>query len=165
MKKSRQANVPGDDEVVERVDEQRNEQHAEEENDFDLERMAEKVAPASTSRSAAMLNKFIDYLLVDIGDIHVVITPVMRNPNVPGPYFIVSTAGPDKAWRCDQVLGDERDRVMFIATLAERGPRVVHVTEDELRAIKLCEILWPGDDVTNVRGEIELERSAGITRH
>jgi hypothetical protein len=98
------------------------------------------------------LEEMVEHLLHDAGDIHVVVTPVVWHPTDG------STAGPDKAWRADRIMGGEEDRNILLMALASRRPLVIHDMDDELQAAKFCEVLWPGERITNVRKGIEIER-------
>jgi hypothetical protein len=42
-------------------------------------------------------------------------------------------------------------------TLAAHPPRIIHDTEDELTAARLCETLWPGEHITALRKAVEAE--------
>ena len=39
-------------------------------------------------------------------------------------------------------------------------PILIHDTDDELYMAKFCEMLWPGDRITQVRKAVEAERAA-----
>jgi hypothetical protein len=105
-----------------------------------------------------------DVILSGAGDHHVVVGPVCW-AYVPGStteqftYFIVSTCYPDRTCRHAHCNGDESDRAAILEELARRKGLVVHDVNDELRLVKLCEVLWPGEEITQLRETVEADRA------
>ena len=87
-------------------------------------------------------------------------------------YFTISGCTAKKCWWTEMVAfpPDWQDinlmkvmRADFAINLVAEGTRlsralILHDCDDELYAIRLCELLWPGDRVRKVRQEIERER-------
>jgi hypothetical protein len=111
-----------------------------------------------------------DYVLRDVVERVVVVGPLVWQPS-DGRfsklwYFIVSTCGPG-GFRADQVDLDgvaddaaEREQVRsrFMQALVRSGSCVIHDVGDELDAARLCEQLWPGPKIAQLRKVIEAER-------
>jgi hypothetical protein len=111
------------------------------------------------------IKNFVDHVLEGSNDIHVVVGPLVWRPTDGTSsrywYFHVSTSEADGGWRCDAVQLPDRDEAFRIAVIAElmrRPPLIVHLMEDELDAACLCEAIWPGKRITDVREGIERER-------
>lgn len=101
-----------------------------------------------------------------VGD-HVVLGPIVWQPSDGKTgkrwYFTVAVCGPDGC--CLDTIdagGDEQLTVQMRMALKSafyaHRPIVVHDTHDELYMTKLCETLWPGDRITQIRENVERER-------
>jgi hypothetical protein len=113
------------------------------------------------------IKQIVDHCLDGAVDLHVVIGPPTWQPadNAEGRrwYLTIATSGPD-GFRADQVICDdlettERARLAIFAELIARRPRVAHDVDDELAMARLCEVLWPGERITQLRQNVERERS------
>ena len=106
---------------------------------------------------------FIKHVMGDIDDIHIVVGPVRRQPSNYGKnwYVIVATAGPDKQFRCDQLItvkaNADRMRTLILAALVQRQPIIIHDMDCEVKMARLCEALWPGERVSELRATVEAE--------
>ncbi len=123
---------------------------------------------AASKDTAFTMEKAVDYILRDTNDINVVVGPTCWRPSDGMAarvwYFVVSTSECGRGWRCDQlVIPPSSDKVAFRAEflleLVRRKPLVIHDTDDELYAARLCETLWPGERITRIRKTIEAERA------
>jgi len=112
-----------------------------------------------------------DHILKGADDINVVVGPVCWRPSDGTSskmwYFVVATSETRRGFRCDQlVIGEGADphegRAAFMLALANRGPLVVHDTDDELYMAKLCEALWPGERISNLCKTVEAERRMAL---
>jgi hypothetical protein len=135
----------------------------------------------STGQEIAMVKKLVHteiadaaaHVLRDVVERVVVVGPLVWQPGdgrfSKAWYFIVSTCGPN-GFRADQVDLDgvndaaEREQVRgrFMLALERSGSCVIHDIGDELDAARLCEQLWPGPKVTELRKVIEAERRQEI---
>lgn len=115
------------------------------------------------------VDRFVGYILDKMGDPHVVIGPWCWKPSDGADsklwYFMVSTCDKKGEWRTDQVCSHDReDRALFTLALLyvsreRQKPLIMHDFDDELRAIKWCEMLWPGKRISRVRQAVEAERA------
>jgi hypothetical protein len=113
------------------------------------------------------IQQIVDHCLLGTNDINVVVGPLAWRP-ADGTvakywYFIVCTSEAKRGFRCDQVIVPEPDqdyRAAFILELARRKPKVVHDVDSELAMAKLCETLWPGERITNLRKRVEREQKS-----
>jgi hypothetical protein len=109
----------------------------------------------------------VDHVLRGSNSSHVVISPLLWQPSdgtaSKAWYFIVATSEEGRGFRCDQFIipfEDDREiyQAAFLAGLARRRPPlVVHVTEDELYMARLCEVLWPGNRISEICRNLEAE--------
>jgi hypothetical protein len=108
--------------------------------------------------------------LKDAGEPVVIIGPCVCQPSDGAAarrwYFCLVTCDLDKQFRIDtaSVPGEGREeteaaRTSFMQILAARDV-AVHDAEDELTMARLCERLWPGEDATKMRQEVEAELMA-----
>lgn len=114
------------------------------------------------------MREVIDYLLANATDSQIVFGPIVWQPKPEGEgrrwYFMIATCGPD-GFRCDSISADDSVQLVedmrFSLMLAMVAPgRVLHDTDDELYAARLCETLWPGERITALRKTIERERAS-----
>ena len=99
-----------------------------------------------------------------INDGAVVISPAVWRP-IDGTaskrwYFVAATADQNKQYRADRIeITDEADRASVIAALVAGQPSItLHDCDDELYFARICEALWPGEDIADLRKQIEIER-------
>jgi hypothetical protein len=92
---------------------------------------------------------------------HVIImTPIVWQPDGKGGkrwYFTISTNERGRGWRADMVtIKDDIDKAAVMASfVGEKPPAVIFDAGTELEAAKMCEALWPGERITQVRQSIE----------
>lgn len=51
-----------------------------------------------------------------------------------------------------------RNAVVLAIARNQQGGILIHDCDDELYAIRLCEALWPGEEVSRIRAAVEKER-------
>lgn len=107
----------------------------------------------------------VDHALKGANDINVVIGPLSWRPtdglSAKRWYFIICTSEEGRGFRCDEIIvpeADETYRTGIIAEFVKHRPLVLHDMDDELAMARLCEALWPGDRITNLRKAVERER-------
>jgi hypothetical protein len=110
------------------------------------------------------VDPIIQFTLQDSVDRVVVFGPVVSNPAVPGHYFCIASAGRTSGFRADQIIAGrtraeatKRRRDVMTRFVAAR-PVVINDMDDELAMVRLCEALWPGQQVTALRRAVEAER-------
>ena len=115
---------------------------------------------------------FCAYILGKMADRNLVVGPWCWMPSDGTKskiwYFMVSTCDTGGEWRSDQICADEDVRGLFVAEMAKQAHErklnlIFHTFEDELDAIRFCEIVWPGDRVSRIRKAIEHERQAEVS--
>jgi hypothetical protein len=104
----------------------------------------------------------VDRILAGKNSLHVVVGPLVWQQSEQGKkewYFMIATSEEGCGFRCDQiVLGGHREvYVSLIAELHKRRPIVVHVVLDEVEMARLCEILWPGERISQLCAEVEAD--------
>ena len=103
--------------------------------------------------------ELIGYILAGTDDYKVVVGPLSQRDGAH--YFIVAASERGCGFRCDQinVNGDSgnKDRTAFIADLGKIKGFVIHNLDCELRMAKLCEALWPGPRISDLRKAVEAE--------
>jgi hypothetical protein len=86
-------------------------------------------------------------------------------------YFTLSTCDQDKQHRVDVVNIDasawgkgraacEEARDSLVFALMQRRPLVIHDMDDEVATVRLCETLWPGERISQIRADVEAEYRA-----
>ena len=113
------------------------------------------------------IKQVVDHCLAGAVDLQVVIGPVTWQPADTAEgrrwYFMIATCGAD-GFRADQVIADtrratRRARRAVIVALVARRPRLIHDVDDELEMARLCECLWPGERIAQLRRAVERERA------
>jgi hypothetical protein len=90
----------------------------------------------------------------------VVVGPVLFHPDGSlRRYFIIATCG-SEGFRCEQIIVTRpEDKTAVLSELAKRQPPlVIHDMNDELAMARLCEELWPGENIKRLRVALEAER-------
>jgi hypothetical protein len=108
------------------------------------------------------------HVLAGTNDMHVVIGPLLWQPSdgteAKRWYFIIATSEAGRGFRCDkiEVKTDEREqmRASVIFALVRRRPIVIHDMGDEVSMARLCETLWPGPRIAQIRQQIEADYAA-----
>ena len=110
----------------------------------------------------------VTHILGRADGVHVVVGPLRWRPTdgLSGRYwyFVVATADPDRVFRCVQInipqgnedIGEIR-RMQFLSELISRLPLVIHDCDDEVAMARLCESLWPGERISQLRAAVEAE--------
>lgn len=120
---------------------------------------------AFTSTDEA-IKQFVEYVLRGSNSPHVVIGPIVWQPNdgTAGKrwYFTVASSEPKRGFRCDQLSTDNKEdcehfRSAVYFAFFQHRPLVLHDTDDELYMARLCETLWPGQRISNLRKTLEAE--------
>jgi hypothetical protein len=112
------------------------------------------------------LETVVDAILKDNDDITVILSPMVWHPSKSGKQWsFTASVSKHGEWHSMQIISSDYEppglaRSMVQAELLTRKPLVVHDCDDELYAARLCETIWPGERVTNVRKAIERERQA-----
>jgi hypothetical protein len=109
----------------------------------------------------------VDYVTRNLADNILVIGPTVLTENKAGKkewYFVVSGCDKDRGFRSDTIVagnGLDKDKLRagFILKLIGKRRLMIHDTDDELYAIRLCETLWPCEKTTRIRKAIEAERA------
>ena len=112
------------------------------------------------------IEQIIDYALADADDDNVAIGPLCRQPSDGASgwcwYFMICTSGNGCGFRCDRVIVPpgqrERYRQRIVRAFLAHSALAVHDVGDELVLARLCERLWPGELIADLRKTIERER-------
>lgn len=103
-----------------------------------------------------------EYLLDSTDSPHVVVGPIANYDGRTG--FIVATSERGRGFRSDMLWGQTADRAAIIdALVASDAALVIHNMASELEAIRLCEALWPGKRVSEVRAAVEAEHRGRLS--
>ena len=118
-----------------------------------------------------MFDKIVEGLLDNIDSPCVVVAPVVWLPNPDGSkrwLFYICSSEAGRGYRShgiecqDQETADAvRSSVYFAlmqAGIGRPGGLILHDCDDELGATKLCEKLWPGERIAELRKKLEAER-------
>jgi hypothetical protein len=110
----------------------------------------------------ACVDAIVDHCLEGANDCNVVVGPLCWRPTDGTSsrywYFIVATSEKARGFRCDQVQGDEEDRMAVLLSLAtRRPPLIIHVMDNEVDMARWCELLWPGKRISRLRKQVEAE--------
>jgi hypothetical protein len=78
-------------------------------------------------------------------------------------YFAIATCGAtgirlDQVCVADKEHGEASKAAVIADLTIVRPPLVVHLVDDELYMARLCETLWPGERISEIRAAVEAER-------
>jgi hypothetical protein len=103
---------------------------------------------------------------------HVVVSPVVWLPNPDGTKrwsFYVCSSEKGRGYRSFGIQAEDKDTAdaarasvyfaLMQVGIGRKGGFILHDCDDELAATKLCEKLWPGERITELRRDIERERA------
>ena len=122
-----------------------------------------------------LFDTIVDCVLKGRDSHHVVLFPVGRLPDVAGAQrwgLTVATSVAGYGFRNHHIEGNDEEAAdsirsgvqMALWQAAKRhGGLVIHDCNDELAALVLCEQLWPGERVTELRQKLEAERREWAT--
>jgi len=108
------------------------------------------------------LEKALDDILADSPDRNVVVGPVLRQASAPvESYFMIATCKPGRGFYSARIVVEadgQREIIVAVMIRQFRG-WIIHLCNEEIKMIRLCETLWPGEHISALRemAEAELE--------
>jgi len=105
-------------------------------------------------------------ILAESEDRVLVIGPIAHRADC-GWYFTLVSCRRGRGMSIDEMQCEDRStmdkaRTALIAELYHGPPRIVHIMDDELDQARICELLWPSRQATELRIAVERERRSSL---